>query len=144
MEQVAIAGTASHAASASLAVNNRRRRVTVLVLGIIVLSLGDLAITLKFLEARWMIEANPIAAYVIESTQSAWVLVAFKCVTVGICAALLLRLRRHAAGEMAAWFGMAVLVAVLAMWHSYSSCFDGMEDVLLVHADAGEGMLGLP
>lgn len=144
MEQVVAVETASSTMRASPAIQNRRRRVTVLVGGIVVLSLADLAITLKFLEARWMIEANPIAAYLIESTQSAWALAAFKCATVGICAGLLLRLRRHRAGEMAAWFGLAVLVGVLAMWHSYAGCFDGMDHMLLVHSEAREGMLGLP
>lgn len=130
--------------AAAVACGSRPRRVIVLVLGIIVLSLADLIVTLAFLQANWMIEANPIAAYLIRSTQSAWVLAAFKCCTVGICASLLFRVRHHLAGELAAWFAVVILAGMSVMWYSYSTHFENSHDVLLVHANACEGVLGLP
>jgi len=124
---------------------NRSRRVIVLITGIIILSVADLAVTLEFLQAKWMIEANPIAAYLIRSTQSPWALAAFKMLTVGICVFLLYRLRHKAAGEAAAWLAVAILAIMSLMWHSYSTHFDGPDDILLVQSDVTQDMrLGLP
>ena len=64
---------------------DRPRRVVVLIVGIILLSLGDLAITLIDLRSTGMMEANPIAGYPIRLTQSASALVAYKMLTVGMC-----------------------------------------------------------
>src|SRR5262249_40311360 len=107
---------------------NRSRRVIVLIAGIIILSIGDLIVTLAFLQANWMIEANPIAAYLIRSTQSPWALAAFKMSTVAICVLVLYRLRHRAAGEVAAWVSVAILAIMSLMWRSYSTHFDGPND----------------
>lgn len=124
----------------------RARRVTVLVLGIIILSLADLVVTLAYLKANWMMEANPLAAYIIKSTQSPWALAAFKCCTVAVCAALLLRVRRFRSGEVAAWCGIVVLTVMSIMWHSYSRHFDDPEHLLMVQSSLAfdEDRLGLP
>lgn len=50
----------------------RSRRVIVLLAAIIVLSAADLAITLFHLKTMGMMEANPIARFLIEQTSSAW------------------------------------------------------------------------
>jgi hypothetical protein len=119
----------------------------VLLLGVIILSLADLLITLAFLRANWMIEANPIAAYIIRTTQSSLALIVFKCVTVGICAALLYRTRHFRSGEVAAWSAVAVLAGLAVMWHSYASGLEESE-IMLASADAStsydDGRLGLP
>lgn len=126
--------------------SRRARRVTLLVLGIIVLSLVDLAITLAYLRANWMMEANPLAAYIIRSTNSPWVLAAFKCCTVGICAALLLHLRRFRSGEIAAWCGIGVLTVMAIMWHAYADHMDDHQEMLLAHTGMSydDDRLGLP
>lgn len=64
---------------------DRSRRVVVLIVGIILLSLGDLAITLIDLRSTGMMEANPIAGYFIRLTQSVSALTAYKMLTAGIC-----------------------------------------------------------
>jgi hypothetical protein len=123
----------------------RARRVTLLVLGIIVLSLGDLAVTLAYLRANWMMEANPIAAYIIRTTQSPWALAAFKCCTVAICATLLYRMRHFRSGEVAAWCGMAVLTVMSIMWRSYADHLQDAEVFLAQTATTyQDGRLGLP
>ncbi len=124
----------------------RARRVTLLVLGIIVLSLVDLAITLAYLRANWMMEANPLAAYIIRSTNSPWVLAAFKGCTVAICAALLYRLRRFRSGEIAAWCGIGVLTVMAIMWHAYADHMDDHQEMLLAHTGMSydDDRLGLP
>jgi hypothetical protein len=124
----------------------RARRVTLLVSGIVVLSLADLAITLTYLRANWMMEANPLAAYIIRTTQSPWALAAFKCCTVGVCAALLFHLRRFRSGEVAAWCGIGVLTIMAMMWHAYADHLDDNQEVLLAHTGPAyeDGRLGLP
>ena len=124
---------------------SRPRRVTLLVAGIIVLSLADLIVTLAFLRANWMMEANPIAAYLIRTTQSPWALAAFKGLSVSVCVALLYRLRRHASGEIAAWCAVGILAIMSVMWHSYSTHFDDPQHMILAQVGASEDYrLGLP
>jgi hypothetical protein len=130
--------------SISAALYNRPRRVIVLLAGIIVLSIADLIVTLAYLNADRMMEANPIAAYLISTTQSAWALASFKALTVGICVALLYRVRHHVVAEAAAWFGMGVLTLMCIMWYSYSSHFDGAEDILLAQTLTQDVRLRLP
>ena len=124
----------------------RAHRVIVLVAGIVILSLADLVVTLAYLKANWMMEANPLASYIIRSTQSAWALAAFKCCTVTVCATLLLRLRRARAGEVAAWCGIGLLTVMSIMWRCYSHHFDDPEELFLAQTSMifDEDRLGLP
>jgi hypothetical protein len=123
---------------------HRSRRVTLLMLGIIVLSFADLVVTLAYLQAQGMVEANPIAAYLIRSTRSPEVLIAFKLVTVGICVALLYKVRQTIAAEVAAWCAMLILTALSVMWHSYASHFAEYEHAELAQVAAGEYQFGPP
>ena len=52
----------------------RERRVGILLVSIIVLSAADLLLTIAHLQTIGMIEANPIAAFLIRTTASAWIL----------------------------------------------------------------------
>lgn len=140
----------THADHGVRAENRRARRVTLLICGIIILSLADLAITLAYLRANWMMEANPLAAYIIQSSKSPWALAAFKGCTVGVCAALLFHVRRFRSGEIAAWCGIGVLTIMAMMWSAYANHMDDHQEMLLAHAPAGfgagfdDGRLGLP
>ena len=99
---------------------DRARRVIVLLLGIVVLSFADFIVTLTHLRTIGMIEANPIAAWLIETTASPWMLAAYKVVTVAVCVGLLYHVRRHVAGELAAWTALAILAAMSVVWHQYT------------------------
>lgn len=134
----------SCAGASGLLWRRRSRRVTMLILGIIVLSIADLAVTIAYLQANSMMEANPIAAYVIKSTQSAWALTAFKLATVAVCATLLYRLRHYPSGEAAAWCAVAVLAVMSVMWRSYSRTIDASAELILAQASVDDGRLGLP
>ena len=112
---------------ARMGLNRRSRRVTLLVISIVVLSLADLFVTIAFLRANWMMEANPIAEWLIRYTQSPWTLAAFKLTTVGICVAVLHRLRHYRSGEIAAWCGFGILTVMSLMWHGYARHFDESE-----------------
>jgi hypothetical protein len=121
----------------------RARRVLVLLVGILVLSLADLMVTLEHLRTIGMLEANPIAAYLIRTTRSPWVLSAYKCLTVGICVTLLHRLRHHRSGELAAWCAMGILTVMSVLWHTYSQELGSTAHLQTVQADHGEQWLRL-
>jgi len=115
-------------------VERRARRVLVLLAGVIVLSLADLVVTIGHLQTVGLIEANPIAAWLIRTTESPWVLSAYKCLTVGVCIALLYRLRRHRECEIAAWCAVGILVAMSLMWHSYSREIESPRELAAVQS----------
>jgi len=125
--------------------NLRSRRVAVLMLGVIVLSMADLFITLAYLRAQWMMEANPIAVFVIKSTQSPWGLAAFKCATVAVCVTLLFRARRHLAAEIAAWCALGILTVLSVMWSNYANHFEDNAGLILAQSGSTTEMrLGFP
>ena len=121
--------TRSHSSVAAAAVRldadatgrrRRGRRVVVLLAAIFVLSMADLAATLANLHSTGMVEANPVARFVIERGDS-WGLAAYKLATVGICIALLFRLRHHVQGEAASWVGLAILAGLSFYWGHYTT-----------------------
>ena len=118
----------------------RCRRVTVLLAAIVLLSIADLTITLAYLRGAGMIEANPVAAFLIRWTQSSWALVFFKLSTVGICVSLLYRLRRSVEGELAAWCGLAILIFMSVQWRQYA---DNVDLPTVAVADYGDEWLVL-
>jgi uncharacterized Tic20 family protein len=132
-----IGGYAAEAAPTPV-VERRVRRVLVLLAAVVVLSLADLVVTIGHLQTVGLIEANPIAAWLIRTTESPWVLSAYKCLTVGVCIALLYRLRRHRECEIAAWCAVGILVGMSIMWHSYSREMESphnLEMVQSAHSD---------
>lgn len=102
----------------------RARRVTLLLLGVLVLSLGDLLLTVECMTTVGMMEANPIAASLARSTGSAWALSAYKMLTVAVCVGLLYGLRHHRSSEIAAWCAATVLAALTLSWSAYAGCLD--------------------
>lgn len=114
----------------------RARRVCLLLVGIVLLSLADLALTITHLRTIGMLEANPIAAFLISSTQSWVMLSAYKVGTVGACVMLLYQTRRHSASELASWFGVAVLAGMSVVWHLYSHEMEQPEIMQMLHSGA--------
>ncbi|MCL4209648.1 MAG: hypothetical protein HRU76_04895 [Phycisphaeraceae bacterium] len=99
----------------------RGRRVTMLLAMIVLLSAADLAATITHLRTIGMVEANPIAYTIIQHTQSAFSLACYKGLTVLVCVLLLYRLRFVPQGEIAAWFGVLVLMLLTAYWGVYAT-----------------------
>lgn len=116
--------------------HRRGRRVAFLLAMVVVLSLGDLAATTTHLQTIGMIEANPIAAFIIETTGSTWSLAAFKALSVTVCVMLLYRVRRRVQGEVAAWFSLCVLIALALYWGVYTEQIIIAEQLLASHPDA--------
>ena len=107
----------------------------VLLLAVIALSLADLAVTLIHLKTVGLVEANPLAVWIIRTTGSTWAIAAFKCATVGVCVALLYRLRHHIEGEIASWCAVGILVGMCFLWHSYSTALNDSREVILAHGE---------
>lgn len=114
----------------------RSRRVTVLIIGIVLLSVADLMVTLAYARGGGMMEANPIVLYLVKVTQSPLSLVCYKMLTVTICVALLFRLRKYAVSEVAAWCAVAILAAMSVMWHNYAAQLEGPEEQALVRCES--------
>ena len=125
------ASAASGAVPVDSAVQRRSRRVVILLIGIVLLSVADLLITLAFLRSTGMMEANPLAAMVIRWTESSWSLACYKLLTVTVCVVLLMKLRSRLATEVAAWCGLAVLAFMSVQWHQYATHVDGHQNALL-------------
>jgi hypothetical protein len=86
----------------------------------VVISAADLLQALAYLHGPGLMEANPVAAWVIRSTDSALALSAFKTLSVGICVGLLYRLRRTASAEIGAWCAIAILAVMGWHWYHYN------------------------
>lgn len=96
----------------------RSLRVTILIVAIIALSLGDLAMTLTFLRSVGMGEANPIARLVIGYNSPA-LLVIWKCASVLLACLIFARYRHRRFTEMACWGAVIVLAGLTFQWRNY-------------------------
>ena len=115
---------------------DRSRRVILLSVGVVVLSLADLLVTLLHLRSSGMMEANPIAAWIIGHTGSGSLLAAYKAATVGVCVGLLYRLRKHVEGEVAAWCAVMILAVVSFHWYRYGREINGLVDIEIARQGA--------
>ena len=116
----------------------RVRRVKLLLFIIVVLSVADLILTAAHLRLTGMIEANPIAAYVIRGTQSLWALALYKASTVSVCVLLLYRVRKHPQGEFAAWASTMILVLLCVYWRAYADDLEFDEHIRLAQLQAAD------
>jgi hypothetical protein len=110
---------------------DRSRRVLLLIVGVVLLSLGDLLITIAYLTSTGMMEANPVAEFIITATGSVWALAAYKTLTVAICVGLLYRLRRLVEGEVAAWCAVMILALMSLQWYHYARQIDNLTAIEL-------------
>src|SRR5262245_42434551 len=80
----------------------RARRVTILLWAVLLLSAGDLAMTLEYATSVGLIESNPVARMIM-TYGTRWSVVWFKCLSLLLGVAILFKLRRTRAGEFGAW-----------------------------------------
>ncbi len=107
----------------------RSCRVIALLLAITLMSLGDLYMTLAYLHAGGMGEANPLARWVMLHG-SASMLICWKLLTVTVACAILFYARRTRSAEIAAWMCCLVLTWLTIHWHTYASEIDRMTPAL--------------
>jgi len=122
----------------------RSRRVTILVVGILLLSLLDLILTLYNLRTIGMAEANPIAAWIVEETGSAWLLSAFKACSLIVSCGLFYAFRTRRSAEFACWFSIGVLVVLAIAWHRYTVTVAAVDPLQFVHLAGDDGWISLP
>ncbi|MEM7227800.1 MAG: DUF5658 family protein [Planctomycetota bacterium] len=105
---------------------SRRRssRVIVLLAVVIALSLADLILTVQHLTSIGMAESNPIAAWVIRTSDSVAALSLYKLATVAIAVGSLFLVRRHRIAEVASWGAVTVLVALCFRWDAYAATIE--------------------
>ena len=119
----------------------RSERVTWLLGGVVLLSLADLLLTISYLTSVGMSEGNPIALWLLQTTNSVWPLVFYKGLTVAICVTLLYRTRRKRQSELASWCAMLILVTLSIWWNQYSryqSLLPMAEDHIVMIGDTFE------
>ena len=98
----------------------RSERVVWLLAGVVALSFADLFLTISYLTTVGMSEGNPIAVWLLHTTNSIWPLALYKVATVAICVSLLYINRRKRQSELASWCAMIILVALSIWWNQYS------------------------
>jgi len=111
--------------------NDHARRVTLLIMAIILMSVADLVITLTYMRSVGMFEANPIARFMV-SLGSYGHLVRYKLFTMALSCGLLYLLRRHRNAELAAWLCAIVLLSLTAHWVRYNNQIVNYTNELLI------------
>lgn len=109
---------------------SRANRVVLLLWAILLMSLGDLALTLTFATSTGMVETNPIARAVMSHGSTAAIII-WKLATVAVCIIILYIFRARRASELAAWICFFVLTALSFHWMGYAN------RVALLAADQG-------
>jgi hypothetical protein len=98
----------------------RSERVMWLLGGVIFLSLADLVLTISYLTSVGMSEGNPIALWLLQTTNSVWPLAIYKVFTVAVCVTLLYKTRHLRQSELASWCAVLILVTLSIWWNQYS------------------------
>ena len=117
---------------------HRPFRVIALLVIVVLLSLTDLYMTLLHLLSFGMLEANPVARWIMEYGSPA-ALIIWKLITVGIAVGILFWARRRRAAEWGAAICCFVLLALTAQWISYNLRVSDATADLHAAAKAGEG-----
>ena len=106
--------------SCDVATIQRSERVTWLLGGVVFLSIADLVLTLSYLTSVGMSEGNPIALWLLQTTDSIWPLAIYKGITVAVCVTLLYWNRQKRQSELASWCALMILAALTFWWNQYS------------------------
>ncbi|QNN24009.1 hypothetical protein HED60_17600 [Planctomycetales bacterium ZRK34] len=97
----------------------RSRRVMLLMAVLVVLGIGDLALTITHAFSIGMNEVNPVGSYLIRNN-SVLGLTLFKLGSIGITVGLLLKVRHQRFAEAASWMLAAVMVTLTFHWYQYN------------------------
>jgi hypothetical protein len=123
----------------------RRRAIRVLTLtfAVMLLSFGDLYMTLTHLKAAGMAEGNPIARYVI-GFNSPELLAAWKTCSIGLACLVFIAARTRRTAEIACWFCTVVLLCLTCRWLAYSAELDTLTPTLsAISQSDGSGWVSL-
>ena len=98
----------------------RSKRVIILLFAVVLMSLGDLYMTLEHLTQFGMPEANPFAHAIIQYGSRTG-LIAWKLATVLLAVGILFFARRRWSAEAGAFFCCAVMTWLTVRWLDYST-----------------------
>ncbi|MCC6676000.1 MAG: hypothetical protein IT436_02545 [Phycisphaerales bacterium] len=114
------AGAAGRGARVERWVAGRPRRVVLLLVAVLLMSLGDLYMTLTYLLNVGMLEGNPIARAVMVMDRPG-LLIGWKVVSLGLGLGILYWARRSRNGELGAWVCFVLLSWLTVHWSSYNA-----------------------
>lgn len=97
----------------------RSRRVLVILAGVVLMSLGDLYMTLQYLLHFGLLESNPMARAIIQHG-SPWILAAWKLCTLILAVGILAFARRRLSAELGTLFCCGVMAWLTVRWIHYS------------------------
>jgi len=121
----------THSPHLRLAGKARARRVLLLIGLVIMLSIGDLHVTIIYLQSIGMHEMNPLAALVIQQGNIPG-LIFFKGGSVMASISLILLLRHRWQGEFAAWTAALILCGLTLYWFTYSDYVLMFDDSIII------------
>lgn len=110
-----------------------RRRLALLICAIILMGITDLLCTLSYLTSVGLIEANPIARWVINNLGMAG-LITFKAATMLFTCGALYIIRRHRAAERCAWICAVVLLLLMLHWVRFNQAIPTMSQEMILLA----------
>lgn len=120
MGQLALQPDRSNLGSAAIYAGVRARIVIALLAGVVLMSLGDLYMTLTYATRVGMIEANPVARFIMGYNSPALV-IAFKVLTLGLGVGIIYRYRRSNYAFYAACICFGVLCWLTFRWVEYNA-----------------------
>jgi len=91
----------------------------IILVGVVLMSLGDLYMTLQYLLHFGMLESNPLARAMI-SHGSPWLLAAWKLCTLMLAVGILVFARRRLSAELGTIFCCGVMAWLTVRWINYS------------------------
>lgn len=103
----------------------RPRRVVLLIIAIVLMGLADLLLTLTYMRGVGMIEANPIARYMLSIGRERQ-LILYKLASLGLCCGTLYLIRRHRKAEVCAWVCSAIMVVLSIHWTRYNVAMESL------------------
>lgn len=112
----------------------RARRVVVLTCGVVMMCLADLYMTLVYATSVGLHEANPVAR-VVMAYNCPWVVVAFRMLTIGLFALVVLRARRRPIAEAAAWVCALTMLWLTMRWEAYNESVNELSALMALAAD---------
>ena len=98
----------------------RSRRIVLLILALVLMSVADLLCTISYLTSVGMVEMNPIARHMIE-IGGVRQLVLFKAFTMTLSCGCIFLIRKRRGAEVGAWLCVAVLLSLMLHWLQYNA-----------------------
>ncbi|MCA9282437.1 MAG: hypothetical protein H6812_00525 [Phycisphaeraceae bacterium] len=119
-------------------ISGRPRVVVLLIVAIILMGLADLALTLTYMRGMGMIEANPIARYMLSIGHERQ-LILYKLASLGMCCGTLYLIRRHRKAEVCAWLCCGIMLVLSIHWTRYNLAMESMRREMAEVALQGGG-----